>query len=145
MNPAFTFAGPVPTEALPGEHPNPGPLERPMKTTLEITEQCNLDCRLCYGRCKDAKPRAELSIDQWRGVIDDLARSGVIWLYIEGGEPFLKEVSSICWRRTRRACSRWSAPTEPSSMAHWPPASRQSTSASSSSTCGGPPQRRTTP
>lgn len=90
MNPSFTFAGPPPTETLLGEHPNPGPLERPMKTTLVITEQCNLDCRLCYGRCKDPKPRAELSIDQWRDVIDDLARSGVIWLYIEGGEPFLK-------------------------------------------------------
>ena len=61
-----------------------------MKTTLVITEQCNLDCRLCYGRCKDPKARVELSIDQWRGIIDDLARSGVIWLYIEGGEPFLK-------------------------------------------------------
>jgi radical SAM protein with 4Fe4S-binding SPASM domain len=90
MNPACTFTGPAPIETLPGEHHNPGPLERPMKTTLVITEQCNLDCRLCYGGCKDAKPRGELSIDQWRTVIDDLARSGVIWLYIEGGEPFLR-------------------------------------------------------
>lgn len=61
-----------------------------MKTTLVITEQCNLDCRLCYGRCKEDKPRAELSIPEWRRVIDELADSGVIWLYIEGGEPFLK-------------------------------------------------------
>ena len=90
MNPAFTFAAPAPSSTLLSEHPNPGPLERPMKTTLVITEQCNLDCRLCYGRCKEAKPRPELTIDQWRRVIDDLARSGVIWLYIEGGEPFLK-------------------------------------------------------
>lgn len=89
MNPAFTFA--PPTAALRPDHPNPGPLERPMKTTLVITEQCNLDCRLCYGRCKEPKPRPELSIDDWRRVIDELAKSGVIWLYIEGGEPFLKE------------------------------------------------------
>ena len=85
MNPAFVFGPP----SL-GSHPNPGPLERPMKTTLVITEQCNLDCRLCYGRCKEPKPRAELSIDDWRRIVDDLAASGVIWLYIEGGEPFLK-------------------------------------------------------
>jgi radical SAM protein with 4Fe4S-binding SPASM domain len=90
MNPAFTFAGPAPTSELLNDYSNPGPLERPMKTTLVITEQCNLDCRLCYGMCKDAKARAELSIGEWRSVIDDLARSGVIWLYIEGGEPFLK-------------------------------------------------------
>ena len=89
MNPAFTFA--APQASTRSEHPNPGPLDRPMKTTIVITEQCNLDCRLCYGRCKDAKPRSELSIDDWRRVVDDLARSGVMWLYIEGGEPFLKE------------------------------------------------------
>lgn len=85
MHPAVTFSG----RAASGQ-PNPGPLERPMKTTLVITEQCNLDCRLCYGRCKEPKPRAELSTAHWRGVIDDLATSGVMWLYIEGGEPFLK-------------------------------------------------------
>jgi radical SAM protein with 4Fe4S-binding SPASM domain len=87
MHPAFTFSTAQPPRA---RHANPGPLERPVKTTLVITEQCNLDCRLCYGRCKDVKPRAELSIDDWRLVIDELARSGVIWLYVEGGEPFLK-------------------------------------------------------
>jgi radical SAM protein with 4Fe4S-binding SPASM domain len=90
MNPAFTFAVAAQASPSPGGYRNPGPLERPMKTTLSITEQCNLDCRLCYGKCKEPKPRPELSIAQWRHVIDDLARSGVIWLYIEGGEPFLK-------------------------------------------------------
>lgn len=89
MHPAFTFVAPgasPPSQS----HPNPGPLERPVKTSLVITEQCPLDCRLCYGRCHDAKSRPELSIDQWRGVVDELAHSGVIWLYVEGGEPFLK-------------------------------------------------------
>ncbi len=56
-----------------------------------ITEQCNLDCHLCYGNCKEPKPLRELTAEKWRVVIDDLAASGVIWLYIEGGEPFLKE------------------------------------------------------
>lgn len=85
MHPGLTFAA-----KSSESQPNPGPLQRPMKTTLVITEQCNLDCRLCYGRCKEAKPRPELSIDEWRRVVDDLAASGVMWLYIEGGEPFLK-------------------------------------------------------
>jgi radical SAM protein with 4Fe4S-binding SPASM domain len=85
MHPAFSFIEPAGTGPR-----NPGPLERPMKTTLVITERCNLDCRLCYGRCKEPKLRPELLIDQWRGIIDELAASGVIWLYIEGGEPFFK-------------------------------------------------------
>lgn len=90
MNPAFAFAPSVRNSEVAAGYRNPGPLQRPMKTTLVITERCNLDCRLCYGRCKDPKPRPELSIEEWRRVADDLAASGVIWLYIEGGEPFLK-------------------------------------------------------
>ena len=54
MHPGFTFVAQAAPSAL-----NPGPLERPMKTTLVITEQCNLDCRLCYGRCKEPKPRPQ--------------------------------------------------------------------------------------
>jgi radical SAM protein with 4Fe4S-binding SPASM domain len=61
-----------------------------VKTTLVITRQCNLDCRLCYGGCKE-RTDPELTMGQWRRIVDDLAASGVIWLYIEGGEPFLKE------------------------------------------------------
>lgn len=75
---------------MPIEHRNPGPLEQPVKTTLVVTEQCNLNCRLCYGDCNRQKPRPEMSMEDWRRVTDDLADSGVIWLYIEGGEPFLK-------------------------------------------------------
>jgi radical SAM protein with 4Fe4S-binding SPASM domain len=70
---------------------SPGPLERPVKTTLVITKQCNLACRLCYGGCNEQTPRLELSMDAWRKAIDDLAANGVIWLYIEGGEPFVRE------------------------------------------------------
>jgi radical SAM protein with 4Fe4S-binding SPASM domain len=88
MTPAAAFPCSLPSTA---QGTNPGPLERPVKTTLVITKQCNLDCRLCYGNCRQRPPLPELSIDAWRSVIDDLAGNGVIWLYIEGGEPFLKE------------------------------------------------------
>lgn len=90
MNPIFAFAPPAKVSDNASRHPNPGPLQRPVKTTLVITEQCCLDCRLCYGRCKDPKPHTELSIESWRRIADELAQSGVLWLYIEGGEPFLK-------------------------------------------------------
>jgi radical SAM protein with 4Fe4S-binding SPASM domain len=78
-----------PAKAMP--FASPGPLERPVKTTLIITKQCNLNCKLCYGDCNRDDAPSELTKDTWRRVIDDLAQSGVIWLYIEGGEPFLKE------------------------------------------------------
>ena len=91
MTPAAMFLpAPRGTSGQTGNGMSPGPLERPVKTTLVITEECNLDCRLCYGSCKELKKRPELEIDTWRLVIDELAANGVIWLYIEGGEPFLK-------------------------------------------------------
>ena len=91
MTPAAMFLpAPRGTSGQTGSGMSPGPLERPVKTTLVITEECNLDCRLCYGSQKDLKKRPELEIDTWRLVIDELAANGVIWLYIEGGEPFLK-------------------------------------------------------
>jgi radical SAM protein with 4Fe4S-binding SPASM domain len=91
MNPAGAFLSPQDENCLePLQQVPPPALERPVKTTLVVTEQCNLDCRLCYGNCKEPKARRELPADRWRAVIDDLAASGVIWLYVEGGEPFLK-------------------------------------------------------
>jgi radical SAM protein with 4Fe4S-binding SPASM domain len=87
MNPAFLFEAPA---SATSRAANPGPLVRPVKTTLVLTEQCNLECRLCYGRCKEPKAREELDRAAWQRVADDLFESGVFWLYIEGGEPFLK-------------------------------------------------------
>jgi MoaA/NifB/PqqE/SkfB family radical SAM enzyme len=103
MTPAAAF----PAFAIPGtaRGASPGPLERPVKTTLVITKQCNLDCRLCYGDCKEQAQIPELSIAAWRSAIDDLAGNGVIWLYIEGGEPFLKEGFVELLPRMRHACS----------------------------------------
>ena len=92
MTPAAMF---LPSSAQPanesGHCSSPGPLEQPLKTTLVITEQCNLDCQLCTRIARIKSPRAELSFDAWRRIIDDLAANGVIWLYIEGGEPFLRD------------------------------------------------------
>lgn len=72
-------------------------LDRPVKTTLSITERCNLACRLCYADCRDgagggrARARPELDAAAWRGIADDLEASGVVSLYIEGGEPLLRD------------------------------------------------------
>jgi radical SAM protein with 4Fe4S-binding SPASM domain len=72
-------------------------LDRPVKTTLSITERCNLACRLCYADCRDGRgggaPRCEPELDAaaWRAIAGDLERSGVVSLYIEGGEPLLRD------------------------------------------------------
>jgi radical SAM protein with 4Fe4S-binding SPASM domain len=91
MNPAAVFFPSASAPAARAAFANPGPLERPMKTTLVITERCNLNCRLCYGNCNEPKGRPELPITAWQQIVEGLAQSGVFWLYIEGGEPFLKD------------------------------------------------------
>ncbi len=73
-------------DARPG---NPQRLSKPFKVTLAYTETCNLDCRLCYADCGRAR-RPELGLDDWRQILDDLEQSGVVFLYIEGGEPFCR-------------------------------------------------------
>ena len=62
----------------------------PPKMTLGLTEACHLNCLHCYADCS-AKPKpGELSLAQWKAVVDEAVADGVIQFYIEGGEPLCK-------------------------------------------------------
>ena len=90
MNPAFTFArrrrqsGLI--RATPIRAPR-APDEDDARDHRTVQPRLPALLRPLQG----GKPRPELSIDDWRRVVDELAETGVMWLYIEGGEPFLKE------------------------------------------------------
>jgi len=58
---------------------------RLMSVLLELTYACNLDCTFCYNDL--ARPGQELSLDQYRELLDDLAELGVLNLSLSGGEP----------------------------------------------------------
>jgi MoaA/NifB/PqqE/SkfB family radical SAM enzyme len=68
--------------------------------SLDLTYRCNLRCNMCflYGQHLEGNnptlrtigARTELTIDQWRGVLDDLSALGVKSLVMSGGEVFLK-------------------------------------------------------
>src|SRR5690606_38036565 len=78
------------TEATvaPGGQVTPAPvLHRPVKSWLQVTATCNLRCKQCYGGCTADPPPGEMSADQFRAVLDDMAEAGVIELLVEGGEP----------------------------------------------------------
>ncbi len=62
-------------------------LHRPVKSWLQVTETCNLQCKQCYGDCVPSPRSDEMSVDQFHRVLDDMAESGVIELLVEGGEP----------------------------------------------------------
>ena len=62
----------------------------PPKITISVTETCQLRCSHCYADCNRLDAPPELTLAEWTSFIDELAEGGVIQLYFEGGEPFLR-------------------------------------------------------
>lgn len=54
-----------------------------------VTNRCNLSCSFCESSSGEAGP-GELSIEEARGLIDDLGSMGVRRLLISGGEPLMR-------------------------------------------------------
>ena len=66
----------------------------PLNVHLELTYRCNEQCVQCYcvvehGREQAVRPH-ELSTDEWRRVLDQLADMGTIYLTLTGGEVFMR-------------------------------------------------------
>lgn len=78
-------------------------LNSPIKTTLSITNTCNLDCVYCYSNCTKEPHPKELTRNEWKETIDQLIDAGVIHLFIEGGEPLCRpdlfDILKHCQRR----------------------------------------------
>lgn len=55
-----------------------------------MTSQCNLSCRHCYIQAQDKKPSNELTTDEAKIFIVDLAAIKVPVLLFTGGEPLLR-------------------------------------------------------
>jgi radical SAM protein with 4Fe4S-binding SPASM domain len=55
-----------------------------------ITRACNLQCVHCYNDSGPGKTCDDLSTDQAKAVIDDLAQFGVPSILFSGGEPLLR-------------------------------------------------------
>jgi len=56
-----------------------------------ITRQCNLKCVHCYAHAKDQLFENELTFEQGKTLIDDLAGFGVPVLLFSGGEPLVRK------------------------------------------------------
>ena len=60
---------------------------------LSVTSKCNLRCAGCYagavGTVTNAPAQPGLGLSEWRGVVDEAVRLGVMAFMIAGGEPFL--------------------------------------------------------
>jgi mycofactocin biosynthetic radical S-adenosylmethionine protein MftC len=66
------------------------PLSAPVNITWEITHQCNLRCIHCLSASSKASP-GELTFDECKQIVDELARLKVFEINFGGGEPLLKD------------------------------------------------------
>jgi radical SAM protein with 4Fe4S-binding SPASM domain len=69
------------------------PLRLPLSGSIEVTHRCPLACAHCYNNLPmaDAGARArELTLDEHRRILDELAEAGCLWLLFTGGEIFAR-------------------------------------------------------
>ena len=61
----------------------------PEKVTLNTTNRCNLKCLYC-GVSSTKNAPGDLSLEEWKTLVDELAQIKVFNLLISGGEPFIR-------------------------------------------------------
>jgi MoaA/NifB/PqqE/SkfB family radical SAM enzyme len=66
----------------------------PLSVLFEVTHRCNLGCEHCYlteGPVGRPRPtRQELSLEEIRRILDELAEAGTFFLTLSGGEVFMR-------------------------------------------------------
>lgn len=66
----------------------------PLSVLFEVTHRCNLGCEHCYlteGPVGRPRPGGEeLSLEEIRTILDDLAEAGALFLTLSGGEVFMR-------------------------------------------------------
>lgn len=66
-------------------------IKAPRIVAWEITRRCNLHCAHCRAWAEDECYQGELSLEQCKAVIDDIARISDPILILTGGEPLLRD------------------------------------------------------
>ncbi len=87
-------------------HEAANPLRVPVNVTIEVTHRCPLNCSHCYNNlpmADEGARRGEMTLDEHRRVVDDLAELGCLWLLYTGGEIFARADFLDIYRHARRA------------------------------------------
>lgn len=59
----------------------------PLAVLLELTHRCPLQCPYCSNPVEMERSRNELTTEEWKKVLDELAEIGVLQVHFSGGEP----------------------------------------------------------
>ena len=73
----------------------------PLGAMIEIADRCNEKCAHCY---QIQGQKGELTTEQWKKILDELAEMGVLLLTISGGEATLRRdfLDLVAHARARR-------------------------------------------
>src|ERR1700744_6200921 len=93
MSPTLTDASPVVTDpadglaALEGRRTVAETYGIPLAVLAEVTHRCPLQCPYCSNPVELDRAGTELTTDEWKKVLSELAEIGVLQVHFSGGEP----------------------------------------------------------
>ena len=68
-----------------------GPTPPPFLVSYAVTGRCNLKCRHCYSDSTEEPAPGELSTEEAKRLLDDIAGWGIRLLIFDGGEPLCRK------------------------------------------------------
>ena len=66
----------------------------PISGSIELTQRCNNQCIHCYNNLSIGDQNArgeELTLGEYRRILDEIAAAGCLWLLLTGGEIFIRK------------------------------------------------------
>jgi radical SAM protein with 4Fe4S-binding SPASM domain len=76
-----------------GVHQRQSGKRTPMEVSIELTHRCPLECQHCYNNLPMADKTArnrELSLEEYKVLLDQIAEAGCFWILFTGGEIFAR-------------------------------------------------------
>ncbi len=70
---------------------SPGVMKTPKTADLAITSRCNLRCKYCSYFTGPGDVGKDLSTQEWNRFFEELMRCAVLYVTLQGGEPFCRE------------------------------------------------------
>lgn len=93
MSPTLTDATPLPAVATDGLSILESPKSAaetfgiPLAVLAELTHRCPLQCPYCSNPIELERASSELTTEEWKKVLSELAEIGVLQIHFSGGEP----------------------------------------------------------
>jgi len=63
----------------------------PLMVSFAVTRECNLRCKHCYSEATDSPHPDELTTDEAKRVIAEIAEAGARLFIFDGGEPLMRD------------------------------------------------------